>query len=278
MSDVTTPRSAAPDRPVAMLPRMTKRTPAGPIVVALFLMACSSAAQSSAPALPSESAAASASASVAPSAGESPSAAPTPAGAQVREGSCCIGFALEPGRYASPSWFAIPLSLEVGTDWRAFRVNRNLTFTFVRGSNAVGSSTHWMSLFAPETSQVEAFLADLRATPLLTVGGGVPEVTEVGGYAAEMIDAVAQPNPAESGNDSRMPGTVDVHAMYRLHSLGITDFEWYTESAEARLRFVFVEVGDHTLIIYLEAPAAEFDAFMQLVDGVLDSIEIVLPT
>lgn len=252
-----------------MLGHMGKRATAGSMLLALFLVSCATSTS------PSISSSAAASASASASATATP--VPTPDGEQVRTGTCCVGFALEPGRYATPYWFDIPLSLEVGTDWRAFRIDKNLSLSFTRGSNDVGSSTSWMTLFAPETNKVEAFLVDLRATPLLIVGGGAPEPIEVAGYAGEQIDAAAQPNPAQAGNEHRMPGTVDIHAMYRLHSLGITDFSWYTESAEARLRFIFVPVGDHTLIFYLEAPPAEFDAYLELVNGVLETVQIEAP-
>lgn len=233
------------------------------MLLAIFLVSCATST-------PSTSVAPSASA--APSAVESASAQPTPVGKQVTAGPCCAGFALEPGRYASPAWFAIPLSLEVGDGWRAFREDKNLAFAFVRGSNDVSHSTQWMALFAPPNEEVEGFMADLHATPLLSFEA--TRSIDIAAFPGERFEAFADPNPAQAGDDTRMPNTVDIHAMYHLFSHGITDFTYYTESAEAHLRFISVEVGDHTLILYLEAPPAEFDAFMQLVEPVLESIEI----
>lgn len=251
---------------------MRERATVGLLLLALFAVSCTTSIPTSIS--PSASAGSTAGSS-AGSTVESASAQPTPAGEQVTAGPCCAGFALDPGRYATPGWFAIPLSLEVGTDWRAFRIDKNLALSFVRGSNAVGNSSQWLSLFAPANDEVDAFLADLTATPLLTFGDPTP--IEIAGVLGNYIDVQTAPNPDEPGSAQRMPGTVDIHAMYHLHSRGITDFTWYTESAEARLRFIFVEIGDHTLILYLEAPPAEFDAYLELVDSVLTTIQIKAP-
>lgn len=197
------------------------------------------------------------------------SAAPTPQGAQlpIRAGYN----ALEPGLYAMPRWFMIPLSLELGEGWRGVRDDKNRQVNLAQGTNDVGHGTLWLAPYAISTADVDAFVAELRATPLMTFEDAVP--AEVAGLPAQQFDAQAEPNPTESGNDRREPGTVDILAMHLLHSPGITDFDWYTESVEARLRFMFVEVGDYTLVIYLEAPPDEFDAFTtDLAASVLASI------
>ena len=240
------------------------------ILIAIVLAACTGA-QPSSVATPSSgieatSQAASPTPTLVPTA--APTVAATPEGAQLPTAHQFTP--LEPGRYVMPSWFRIPLSLELGAGWRSFREDKALQVNLVRGKNAVGHGTLWLGPYAIRTADVGGFVAGLRATKLMTFEDAVP--VEILGLPGEQFDAQAQPDPAEPGNADRMPGTVDIPAMSLLHSPGITDFTWYTETAEARLRFMFVEFGDDTLIFYLEAPSNEFSAFTDLATGVLDTM------
>jgi hypothetical protein len=240
------------------------------ILVALVLAACTGAKPSSVATPSSSIEATSQPASPAPTLAptSAPTVAATPEDAQLPTAHQFNP--LEPGRYAMPSWFRIPLSVELGAGWRSFREDKALQVNLVRGANAVGHGTLWFGPYAIPTADVGAFVAELRATPLMTFEE--PVAVAFAGLQGDQFEARAEPNPAEPGSGDRVPGTVDIGAMRLLHSPGITDFSWYTESVAARLRFMFVEVGDDTLVIYLEAPPDEFDAFTNLAAGVLDTM------
>jgi hypothetical protein len=209
---------------------------------------------------------------VAASVVEAPSLVPeaTPEGAQIPIRAGFTAMELVPGRYAMPRWFLVPMSLELGEGWRGIRDDKARQVNLLRGLNDVGHGTLWLAPYAITNEVVDAFVTELRATPLLTFEKGVP--VEIAGVRGRQFDGQAQTNPDEAGSGSRVPGTVDIPAMRRLHNSGLTDFTWYTESVEARLRFVFVEVGASTLVVYIEAPPDEFDAFIELADTVLASI------
>ncbi len=52
-------------------------------------------------------------------------------------------------------------------------------------------------------------------------------------------------------------------------------FAWTTSSPEARVRTVVLTMGDHTLLLYLEAPPNEFDQFAVNADSILQSLALI---
>ena len=169
-----------------------------------------------------------------------------------------------------PPWFLVPLTIELGDGWRGIRDDVGLQVNLVRGENEVEHATQWLGVYAIRTEEVPAFIEELKATPLLEFGETKP--VEVAGLMADRFDGHAEPNPNQAASTNRVAGSVDIPAMRLLHNPRLTDFAWYTESAEARLGIVLSEQGENTLVFYLEAPPDQVDEFMEIVDPVLASV------
>lgn len=191
-------------------------------------------------------------------------------GAQLPDLPCCVGRQLDPGRYASPPFSPIWVSVEVGDGWRGLRNASEGLFTFLQGNNEIAHSTRYLTIFAIAPSQGEAYLADLRAIEALTVAAAEP--ITLAGLTGTRTDAVAALNPAVVGTPERLAGTVRIGPMTALTEPLVA---WYTESVEARLRIYVLEAtAGHVLLVYVEAPPDEFDAFAAEAEAVLATLEV----
>lgn len=235
----------------------------GAAVLLLILAGCSASASPSV--VPSA-------ASTAPRASAAATAGATQPveGVQLPDAGCCVGFALEPGRYAGASFVPFWVSIEVGEGWRGLRNGTERIVAFVQGSNAIQHPTHYMALFGVDRDEAVSFLGQFQATDLLTVSSSEP--IEIGGLTGTRVDAVADPNPGELGTEKRVAGSIPIPAMTALTNPAT---RWFTESAEAGLQIYLLEATDtHTLIVYVEAPSAEFDAFSATVADALATLQV----
>lgn len=183
----------------------------------------------------------------------------------VIDGVCCLGFELDAGRYASPSWFPIPFSIEVGEGWSGVAQRIEKVLFIGRGQNAVQHADRYVAFFA--VSSPEKVLrklqrmAKVEATP-------VEDVT-VAGLAARRLEGQAAPNPEQDEQSFIAAGTVRLSALDDL-----VPGYWYSESPEARLRFLLFQTGDLDLLVSIEAPPGDFDAFAAEADAVLETLSI----
>ena len=185
---------------------------------------------------------------------------------------CCRGRALEPGTYAAPSWLGIPLAFEVGEGWRVLNEERARLFLLGRGENAQGNPSQ-LIVFIDATSPTappESIIAAARGIPQL-IPLGEPVSVAVAGFPGRQLDTVARPNPDEKGDPSAdiPPGIQYLPFFQKYFAPG---FLWTTSSPEARVRTVALAVGDQTLVLYMEAPATEFDPFVLDADTILRTL------
>lgn len=188
---------------------------------------------------------------------------------------CCRGQTLEAGQYAAPSWLGIPLAIELGEGWRVLNEKRAQLLLIGRGQNAQNNPSQLITFInaTAVTPSPERLIAAVRALSQLTPLGE-PVSVAIAGFPGWQVDLVAKANPDERGNPSAdiPPGIQYLPFFERYFAPG---FIWSTSSPEARLRVAAVSVGEQTLLLYMEAPAAEFDSFIADVDALLWSLRAV---
>jgi hypothetical protein len=88
------------------------------------------------------------------------------------------------------------------------------------------------------------------------------------------LDATAKPNPSNKGNaaNSIPAGAQNLPAINKYFAPG---FLWTTWTAEPRLRFVALNVDGQTLLIEIESPPAEFEAFAAEAERVLQTLKLI---
>ncbi len=84
--------------------------------------------------------------------------------------------------------------------------------------------------------------------------------TTVAGLPGLQLDLRANPNPDYKGvEQAEIPAGVQF--LPGVNKYFAEGFMWTTWTAEAQLRFIALEIGEDVLLIEIESPPAEFDAF-----------------
>ena len=198
-----------------------------------------------------------------------PSAAPQSRLLSIPAVNCCRGRTLARGPYAVPPWLGLPLAFEVGEGWRVLNEERARLFLLGRGENAQSNPSQIIT-FIDATGAItspEEFIAAVQTIPQLTPLGG-PVSVAIAGFPGWQLDAVAKPNSEEKGDPSAdiPPGIQFLPFFQEYFAPG---FIWSTSSPEARVRTAALRVGEQTLVLYMEAPAAEFEQFILDADTIL---------
>ncbi len=198
-----------------------------------------------------------------------PSAAPESRLLSIPAVKCCRGRILARGPYAAPPWLGLPLAFEVGEGWRVLNEERARLFLLGRGENAQNNPSQIIT-FIDTTGAItspEEFIAAVQTIPQLTPLGG-PVSVAIAGFPGWQLDAVAKPNSEEKGDPSAdiPPGIQYLPFFQQYFAPG---FIWSTSSPEARVRTAALRVGEQTLVLYMEAPAAEFEQFILDADTIL---------
>jgi hypothetical protein len=186
---------------------------------------------------------------------------------------CCRGRTLEPGRYAFPPWFGIPLTVDAPEGWRVLNESAALLFMLGRGENVQNNPSQIiLFLNATGSSSLESLIETIRNAPELTETAAPTEVA-IAGFAGRQVDMMALPNPTFEGSAANdiPPGVQYLPAIERYLTPG---FAWTTSSPEARVRAIALTVGDQTLLIYIEAPPEEFDELAADAGAILESLEL----
>jgi len=201
---------------------------------------------------------------------------PTPESAlpKILSNLCCVGSPLEPGKYRLPAWLQLPLSIEVGEGWRAINEEAALLFSIVKGRNVLGDASQMMVfLLVPDDRPLEDLLRPIqRADELVPLTE--PSPVEIAQLSGLQFEAQVKPNPGYAGDlaEDIPPGVQILPSVNRYFTPG---FLWTTATIEARLGLIAVHIGDQPLIIYLEAPPEEYDAFALEAGAVLQTLELI---
>jgi hypothetical protein len=198
-----------------------------------------------------------------------PSATPTEVAAlRMPNRVCCLGQAIDPGMYASPTWFEAPISFDVGSGWRGLSAAQEEIFALVQGENAIGHAERWLGFFVAPSA--ERLVRQLRATPSLQIND--VSAVEFGASDGTQLDGVAEPNPDQKRESSIERGTIALPAVAAL----VPGF-WYTESPGAKLRFIVLGADGGVLLAYIEAPPGAFDRFSRKAVSVLETLRFGPP-
>lgn len=189
---------------------------------------------------------------------------------------CCAGRTVQAGRYELPTWLDIPLSVEVGEGWRSINEKAAKLFTLGKGRNSLGDASQLLVfLAAPKVGSPQTLLQSVRNAPEYVASGETTPAT-IAGFSGLQSDAATKPNLKYEGDPEAdiPPGVQILPSINRFFTPG---FLWTTSSPEARLRLIALDVNGQTILIYLEAPPDEFDAFVGEATKLLQTMEITTP-
>lgn len=196
-----------------------------------------------------------------------PSPTPQAEGTVLSMGGFPAGIPLDAGQYRPNPGFDVQFTIDLSDGWRSIRDDTIGVISLVtRERNGIGHATHWLSFFPAPDASPEDLLAAIDSQPRIVAGE--PAEVIVGGVAGTLVEARAKPNPGESGDEEVEPGTVPVAVINEL----VFGTIWSSETAEAMFRFIVLEVSGRTLLVYIEAPAADFDSFASDADNALAAL------
>jgi hypothetical protein len=179
-------------------------------------------------------------------------------------GPCCAGLELDEEPHLSPPWFRMPFTVDVPAGWFAWTDAREELLVLGDGhTNPIDHLDRYMAIFVVDDA--EAVVEQARSTP--KAGIGPDEEFTAGELSGTGFDARARANAEPPEDDGIAPGTIQIPAIDELFA----GFFW-TESPEAAFRVWAVDRGDQDLLIYLEAPSTEFDAFAATAEEFLSRI------
>jgi hypothetical protein len=186
---------------------------------------------------------------------------------------CCRGKIIEPGEYQLPTWLGIPLTLDVGEGWRVMNEEQALLFLLAgQGRNSFGDPSQVLVFIAIPDGDPQQVLTPIRNSPELISVGELSETT-IAGFSGWQFDAMVKANPGNEGSPENgiPPGAQSLPAINKYFTPG---FLWTTWTAEPRLRFIALNVGQQGLLLEIESPPAEFEAFVSESAQVLQTLEL----
>jgi len=171
-----------------------------------------------------------------------------------------------------PSWVGIPLTMEVGEGWREINEEEALLFMLGKGRNSFGDPTQVLVFIAVPDGSPQAILTSIRNSPEVMAVSEMTEFT-IAGFSGLQVDVSAKPNPGYEGDkEAEIPaGAQFLPSVNRYFTPG---FLWTTWTAESHLRFIVLNVDEHMLLIEIESPPAEFEAFASEADQVLQTLKL----
>jgi hypothetical protein len=190
---------------------------------------------------------------------------------------------LVPGRYATGERFEPPFSFELGEGWRVLPASgpRSLKLGYVDPGTVVAggrvlSFLNVQEVFEPREEEGEiSFEAKPAPEDLVAwfqrhphLSTGEPEQVEIGGYAGERFDVLA--DVPEGYRDAHRGGCpVPCIPLFRL---GGDSAMHMTEKVENRF-VVLEDVEGEVVVVIISAPVDGFDAFLPQAQETLDTLE-----
>ena len=185
---------------------------------------------------------------------------------------CCKARAVEEGDYDLPAWLDLPLTIDVGEGWSVLNEEKARLFLFAgKGRNEFNDPSQVLVFIVIPDADPQEILNTIRNSPEL-IPDDIVETT-IARFSGWQFDATAKPNPGYEGdrNADIPPGVQFLPAINQYFTPG---FLWTTWTAEPRLRFVVLNAGEQMLLLEIESPPAEFDAFAREAEQVLQTLKL----
>ena len=185
---------------------------------------------------------------------------------------CCDDKTVQAGVYELPAWLGLPLNLEIGRGWRVLNEERARLFLFGRGRSDFDDPTQVLVFIPVPGGNPKTLLSLIKNEPGLIPAGELTEI-EVSGKSGYQLDFVAKPNSGYEGSVQAEipPGVQFLPVVSEYFTSGIS---WTTWTAESRLRFIALDLGGDVLLVEIESPPAEFDAFAAEAEQILLSLKL----
>ena len=183
---------------------------------------------------------------------------------EIPASGCCDGVEITAGTYQLPDYWGVPLAVAVGEGWRAVYDNSAALMAFVQGQNEVADPSRWLYLIrAPAELTPEDVISAMAAMDSIILTSD-PEPVELAGFAGEQFDGTAKHDPerAEAAANGIEAGAIRLEALTDTGYFP-TGFLVISATRESSLRFVALETGDRTMLVLIDAPPDDFDAFSE---------------
>jgi hypothetical protein len=183
---------------------------------------------------------------------------------------CCNGAPVEAGEYELPAWVGIPLTMKLDEGWRVINEKAARLFMLGKGESIFNDPTQAFVFIAIPEGDAQTILRSIQNDRALMPESEMTETT-IGGFSGMQVDLTAKPNPDYAGDKGAEipPG---VQFLTSVGSYFAEGFFWTTWSAESRLRFIALHVGEHVLLLQIDAPLAEFETFAGEAGQVLETL------
>ena len=166
---------------------------------------------------------------------------------------------IDAGEYETPDWFGIPLNMTLAEGWRAVNDEDALLFMLGKGRNIYNDPIQGLIFIAIPGGNPQAVITSISRESGLTQEGEITETT-IAGFPGLQVDLIAKPNPGYEGDKESeiLPGSQFLPSVGQYFAPG---FIWTTWTAESKLRFIVLNVEEYVLLIEIDSPPAEFEAF-----------------
>jgi hypothetical protein len=239
----------------------------------MLVAACAAVPQATPSSTPTEAPPSSSPILPSPTSATSPSPTTSPAALAFPLIECCAGEHVRAGRYALPEWLSLPAQIDVPSGWRVLNEPRARLFMLGRGSNTLGNPDEVILLAnASGSGSLTEIVERITSSPELTPLAPLSEV-EIAGLPGVQADVQAKPNPGFGGipADDIPAGVQYLPAVEEYLAPG---FSWTTSSPEAIIRVLALSADQGAWLVYLEAPAADFDDLAERATEIIDSLRI----
>jgi hypothetical protein len=162
------------------------------------------------------------------------------------------------GLYKTPRWFSIPFTFETTQPFRGMAevLPQGQLFGIGQGERTTPEKQLLFWILAPDISTTSA-ISKLHETPSLEFTSN--EKATIAGISGTQFD-VTYPGEEILG--------INLGAM-----VGAGARTWSANSPHAHLRLILLSQAGRTMLIYIEAPEAEFEEFVKKANSVLETIQ-----
>jgi hypothetical protein len=161
------------------------------------------------------------------------------------------------GKYKSRPYFSIPFTFVTENPYRSMYEGFSVGQIFGIGAERASYPERMLLFWAVDPKYTaDQVIAELRATPDAHVTENQPATVDgISGTQFDMTSDVTLKIPALGA------------------FVGHKGDDWSTNSSGVHLRLIVLPTGGRTLLVYIEAPTDEWDAFLPEADKILGTVK-----